>query len=151
MPHVLHHLERDEIDAALGEQLRELPVRGALARSVRIRARVEIRGQAGERRGDRDVAPARVTGFARGIDRAPIDRGELLAVARGFEDEAARAERVRRDHIGARVDVVGVDRAQQVVVGQGGEAAPRRRVEPHPAPAQLASGAAVEQQRVSGA
>ncbi len=124
---LLHHLEHEQIDTGFGQGFGELEVRAALGALVGIRVHVESRRQARDRTGDCDLAAAHVARFARSRDGPSVDEREVIAMARRFEHEARRGERVRRDDVGTGGDIVRMDRAEQVVLRQRGERAPGRR------------------------
>ena len=146
MLRVFKHFERNEIDPLGRELLRELAIRGALAARVGIGARIAAWRQARHRARDRHVASARGPSLARGRNRALDHFRGAFAETRRFEDEARGRERIRADHVGARGDVIGLNRPQQVEVRERSRRAPCTGVERIAASAQLATGAAVEQQ-----
>jgi len=87
--------------------------------------------------------------IARGGHSACVDGCKVAAEAGGIEHEPRRRERVRRDDVGAGRDVVGVDRAQQVVMRERCQRAPGDGVETRAAAAQLGARAAVEHERAA--
>ena len=106
---LLQHLEHEQIDTGFGQGFGELEVRAALGALVGIRVHVEARRQAGDGTRDRDLSAAHIARFARSRDGPSVDEREVIAMARRFEHEARRGEGVRRDDVGTRGDIVGMD------------------------------------------
>ncbi len=142
---LLHHLQQDQIHAAPREQLAELDVGRLLGRGIGITRRVEARRQARQACRDGDGRAASLSRPKRGVEARVIDLLEALGEAGALEDESRRRERVRRDDVGAGLDVVGVHARDELRIGDGRRRAPGVRVQRESAPAKLAARAAVDE------
>jgi hypothetical protein len=145
MPRLLHHLEQQKVHAGLGERLGKLAVRGHFAALVGIGVRIEARRQARDRPRNGHLSTALSAGFARRSDGAIVELLEMGVVPRGGKHKARGREGVGRDDVGAGRNVVGMDRAQELVMRQRREGAPGGRVERDAAAAKLGARTAVEQ------
>jgi hypothetical protein len=148
---IVHHLQEDEVAAFFCEQRGEFAESLRHCRFARQSRQVYVGGAAGHRHhvgqragnGDLGLSARRPSPERRAHGRT-VDVLEAVGVTGRAEHQPRRGIGVGGDDVGARRDVVAVDRLQRVQVRQVRRPAPGLRVHGDAAPLQLRAGAAVE-------
>ena len=158
MVEVEHHLQDQEIDARLGQDLGHFPVVGGLflrrrpvagVHAVRARPPGHHVGERA-RHGDRAPVGGAVPRFEGQLDRPPVDPRGVVGQPGPGQDVTAGGEGVGRDHLGAGADVVFVHPAHDVGMVPVRQRAPGGRVHLAAMARDFRAGASVERDDLAG-
>ena len=114
VPEVEERLDDEQVDAALEQAVDLLPERGPDRRLVGVAELARRRSQRPDRPADPGVPAAHVAGLACDLRRPAVDAPGLGRQPVPVEPDPVRAERQRLDEIGARVEVLAVERRHEV-------------------------------------
>ena len=121
---VLHHLQGNEVYAAVREDRRQFPEPRQLEVGIGIVGGLHSRRQVRDRSCDGDVLARRVPRLGRELHGHSVDVLELVAEPGRLEEKPRGAERIGDDHLGPGGDVVFMHRSHHVGVAVDREARP---------------------------
>ena len=146
MAGVLHHLQGDQVHAAVRQDGCLFAQRGEFDIRRRIVADVEVRRQIRERPRYRDVLAGRLPRSDCKAHGVAIDACKLIAQPGRFEVIARGAEGIGDDHFGTGADVGFVHLLHDLRVGVYGQPGPGGLAHGYATPLQFRTGSAVENQ-----